>query len=270
PEATIAQRIVRAKRKIRDAAIPYRIPDASELPARLGEVLRVLYLIFNEGYLASTGDAAERRELAKDAEWLTSLLFRLMPDEPEVLGVLALMRLHLARSTARFADDGSLVLLPDQQRSRWDYAAIADATQLLARAERMNRPGTFQLQAAIVAVHAVAPSWEATDWKTIVGLYDALVVIEPTPVVALNRALALAERDGAAAALETIEPLSGRLAGYHLFHAARAELLRRTGRSADARAADERALELTANPAERRLLEARIAQAGSDRSDGPT
>ncbi len=270
PEATIAQRIVRAKRKIRDAAIPYRIPDASELPARLGEVLRVLYLIFNEGYLASTGDAAERRELAKDAEWLTSLLFRLMPDEPEVLGVLALMRLHLARSTARFADDGSLVLLPDQQRSRWDYAAIADATQLLARAERMNRPGTFQLQAAIVAVHAVAPSWTATDWKTIVGLYDALVVIEPTPVVALNRALALAERDGAAAALETIEPLSGRLAGYHLFHAARAELLRRTGRSADARAADERALELTANPAERRLLEARIAQAGSDRSDGPT
>ncbi len=270
PEATIAQRLVRAKRKIRDAAIPYRVPDASELPARLGEVLRVLYLIFNEGYLASTGEAAERRELAKDAEWLTSLLYRLMPDEPEVLGVLVLMRLHLARSAARFADDGSLVLLPDQQRSRWDHAAIADATQLLARAEGMNRPGTFQLQAAIVAVHAVAPSWKATDWATIIGLYDALVVIEPTPVVALNRALALAERDGPAAALEAIEPLSGRLAGYHLFHAARAELLRRTGRSTDARAADERALELTANPAERRLLEGRIAQAGSVRSDGPT
>lgn len=270
PEATIAQRLVRAKRKIRDAAIAYRVPDASELPARLGEVLRVLYLIFNEGYLASTGEAAERRELAKDAEWLTSLLYRLMPDEPEVLGVLALMRLHLARSAARFADDGSLVLLPDQQRSRWDHAAIADATQLLSRAERMNRPGTFQLQAAIVAVHAVAPSWKATDWATIIGLYDALVVIEPTPVVALNRALALAERDGPAAALEAIEPLSGRLAGYHLFHAARAELLRRTGRSTDARAANERALELTANPAERRLLEGRIAQAGSVRSDGPT
>jgi len=270
PEATIAQRLVRAKRKIRDAAIPYRVPDASELPARLGEVLRVLYLIFNEGYLASSGDAGERRELARDAEWLTSLLARLMPDEPETLGLLALMRLHLARSDARFAADGSLVLLPDQDRSLWDQAAIGDAIELLARSERMGRPGSYQLQAAILGVHATSPAWRATSWSAIVGLYDALHRIEPTPVVALNRALALAERDGPADALAAIEPLASRLDGYHLFHAARAELLRRMDRGAEALAADSRALELTENPAERRLLEMRIAQAGSDRSGSPT
>ena len=270
PEATIAQRLVRAKRKIRDAAIPYRVPDAAELPARLGEVLRVLYLVFNEGYLASSGDAGERRELARDAEWLTSLLARLMPDEPEVLGLLALMRLHLARSDARFAPDGSLVLLHEQDRSRWDQSVIGRAIELLARSERMGRPGSYQLQAAILGVHATSPAWSATSWPAIVSLYDALYRIEPTPVVALNRALALAERDGPAEALAAIEPLAARLDGYHLFHAARAELLRRTGRPAEARAADTRALELTENPAERRLLEARIAQAGSDRSGSPT
>ena len=270
PEATIAQRLVRAKRKIRDAAIPYRVPEASELPARLGEVLRVLYLIFNEGYLASSGDAGERRELARDAEWLTSLLARLMPDEPEVLGLLALMRLHLARSDARFGTDGSLVLLPDQDRSQWDLAAIDGAIELLARSERMSRPGSYQLQAAILGVHATSPAWEATSWSAIVSLYDALYRIEPTPVVALNRALALAERDGPDEALATIEPLASRLDGYHLFHAARAELLRRTGRPDEARAADTRALELTENPAERRLLEMRIAQAGRDLSGSPT
>jgi RNA polymerase sigma factor (sigma-70 family) len=270
PEATIAQRLVRAKRKIRDAAIPYRVPDASELPARLGEVLRVLYLIFNEGYLASSGDAGERRDLARDAEWLTSLLARLMPDEPEVLGLLALMRLHLARSDARFAPDGALVLLPDQDRSVWDRAAIGGAVELLRRSERMARPGSYQLQAAILAVHATSPAWPATSWSTIVSLYDALYRIEPTPVVALNRALAIAERDGPADALAAIEPLAPRLDGYHLFHAARAELLRRLDQPEEARAADTRALELTANPAERRLLEMRIAQAGSDRSGSPT
>ena len=270
PEATIAQRLVRAKRKIRDARIPYRVPEPAELPARLGEVLRVLYLIFNEGYLASTGEAAERRYLAQDAEWLTSLLVRLMPDEPEAVGLLALMRLHLARSSARFAADGSLVLLPDQDRSRWDRQAIDEAVGLLGRARRTGRPGSFQLQAAIVAAHAAAPSWRATDWVTIVDLYDALHRLEPTPVVALNRALAVAERDGPAAALAQVEPLAERLGGYHLFHAARAELLRRIGRGEDARAADRRALELTDNPAERRLLRERIRQAGSGRSSGPT
>ena len=260
PEATVAQRIVRAKRKIRDARIPYRVPEAAELPARLGEVLAVLYLVFNEGYLASTGDAPERRELARDAEWLTSLVARLMPDEPEALGLLALMRLHLARADARFAEDGSLVLLPDQDRSRWDGAAIEEAVSLLRRAERMDRPGPYQLQAAILAAHATAPSWQATPWSSVVALYDELHRLSPTPVVALNRALAIAERDGAEAALSALEPLAARLDGYHLFHAARAELLRRTGAVAPAREANRRALELTDNPAERRLLEVRLGE----------
>jgi RNA polymerase sigma factor (sigma-70 family) len=275
PEATIAQRLVRAKRKIRDAAIPYRVPDAAELPARLGEVLTVLYLIFNEGYLASSGAASERRDLARDAEWLTSLVARLMPDEPEALGLLALMRLHLARADARFAADGSLVLLADQDRSRWDHGSIADAVELLRRAERMGRPGTYQLQAAILATHATAPSWAATPWDGIVALYDTLYRLEPTPVVGLNRALALAERDGPGAGLAALAPLGERLESYHLFHAARAELLRRLGLDDEAQDADRRALALTDNPAERRLLEERLNPAGdarmgrrSERRDG--
>jgi RNA polymerase sigma-70 factor (ECF subfamily) len=259
PEATIAQRLVRAKRKIRDARIPYRVPDAAELPARLGEVLSVLYLIFNEGYLASSGEAVERRELARDAEWLTSLVARLMPDEPEVLGLLALMRAHLARADARFAADGAIVLLRDQDRSRWDRAAIVEAERLLRRAEAMNRPGSYQLQAAILITHAGAPTWDATPWREIVPLYDALYRLEPTPVVGLNRALALAERDGPAEGLEALDALGDRLDGYHLFHAARGELLRRLDRTDEARDADRRALELTGNPGERRLLEERLA-----------
>jgi RNA polymerase sigma factor (sigma-70 family) len=258
PEATIAQRLVRAKRKIRDAGIPYRVPEAAELPARLAEVLRVLYLVFNEGYLASSGEAPERRELARDAEWLTSLVARLMPDEPEVLGLLALMRLHLARADARFGPDGSLVLLRDQDRSRWNRAAIQDAAELLARAERMNRPGTYQLQAAILATHGMATSWDATPWASVVALYDGLMAIEPTPVVALNRALALAELDGPERALAEMDPLGDRLDGYHLYHAARGEMLRRIGRGDEADAANRRALSLTSNPAERRLLEQRL------------
>jgi RNA polymerase sigma factor (sigma-70 family) len=259
PEATIAQRLVRAKRKIRDAGIPYRVPEASELPERLEQVLAVLYLVFNEGYLASSGDVVERRSLAADAEWLTSLVVRLMPDEGEPLGLLGLMRLHLARAEARFGPEGSLILLPQQDRSRWHHEAIAAAVTLIERASRMGRRGPYQLQAAIVAVHATSPSYAATDWARIVALYDRLLEVQPMAVVALNRAVALAEERGPAAALATIEPLAARLDGYHLFHATRAELLRRLGRQEEARAADQRALSLTENPGERRLLEERLA-----------
>ncbi len=260
PESTVAQRIVRAKRKIRDAAIPYRVPEPPELPERLDQVLSVLYLVFNEGYLASDGEAVERRDLAREAEWLCSLLVRLMPDEPEPMGLLALARLHLARADSRFTPHGDLVLLTDQDRSRWDRQAIAEAVALLESALRMGRPGPYQLQAAIVACHATAPSFEQTDWREVVALYDRLLELQPTPVVALNRALALAELSGPARALPEVEQLAPALGRYHLFHASRAELLRRLGRVAEARAANREAHALTDNPGERRGLEARLAE----------
>ena len=270
PEATVAQRIVRAKRKIRDAGIPYRMPEPAELPARLDGVLRVLYLIFNEGYLASSGETAERRDLARDAAWLTSLLVRLMPDEPSrwacwrSCAFTSPAPMHASRTTATSSSC----------RTRTDHAGTVARSPRRTRSCAMRcdaaRSGAYQLQAAIVACHAGAASYAATDWHEIVALYDRLLVLEPTPVVALNRAVALAELDGPAAALAELAPLGSRLDGWHLFHAARAELLRRVGRRDEARLAVQRALLLVANPGERRLLEARLDQLGSERSAGPT
>jgi len=263
PEPTLAQRIVRAKRKIVEANISLRRPDVSELPERLGQVLAVLYLVFNEGYLSSGPERATRRDLAEEAGWLTSLIARAVPDEPEVLGLLALMRLHIARSDVRFDDRGRMVLLKDQDRSRWDRGRIADAIRLIERAGAMRRPGPYQLQAAIAALHAEAPSWSATDWPQILRLYDELLAMTSSPVVALNRAIALREVAGPEAALREVERLADDLDRYHLFHATRAELLRDLGRGEEARAADRRALELTENPAERALLAERIATAST-------
>jgi RNA polymerase sigma factor (sigma-70 family) len=257
-EATIAQRITRAKRKITDAGIPYRVPDDDELAARLTEVLTVIYLLFNEGYLTTTGPP-QARDLAEDAEWLASLLRRLMPAEPEVAGLLALIRLHRARAAARFGDDGSLVLLEDQDRSVWDREAIADAVRLLTRAARRQRPGPYQLQAAIVACHAEAASFGDTDWEQIVLLYDMLLHLSPSPVTRLHRAIAVRYATGARAAMAELDDLADALDDYYLYHASRAELLRALGHPDRARAADQRAMELTANPAERAVLRQRLA-----------
>jgi RNA polymerase sigma factor (sigma-70 family) len=258
-EATVAQRIVRAKRKIVDAKIPFRVPERSELGERLEEVLAVLYLMFNEGYLATIGPRAARRDLAEDAEWLASLLERLLPDEPEVLGLQALMRLHLARAAARFDAAGRLVLLQDQDRSSWDRRLIGEGIALVRRAEQLARPaGAYRLQAMIAAAHAMAPSFEATDWPHIVRLYDGLLALAPSPVIRLNRAIALGRVAGPEAALAEVEALRDALDRYHLLHATRAELLRALGRGDEARAADARALTLTENPAERELLARRL------------
>ena len=259
PEATIAQRIVRAKRKIVTAGIPYRVPSGQELGERLDEVLAVLYLMFNEGYLATEG-TTERRDLAADAEWLTSLLVELLPGEPEALGLLALMRLHRARAAARFGADRELVVLARQDRSLWDRETVTAAGEVVIQALQIGRPGPYQLQAAIAACHAEAASWEETDWDQIALLYEKLVDLSPSPVVRLNRAISLSHVLGAAVALHEVEALAGSLDHYHLFHATRAEMLRQLGRTAEAHLADERALQLTRNPAERSLLSERLFQ----------
>jgi RNA polymerase sigma-70 factor, ECF subfamily len=267
PAPTLAQRIVRAKAKIRDARIPYQVPTQAELPERLDAVLRVIYLVFNEGYAASSGASLTRHDLSGEAIRLGRLLIELLGSrgrsaEPEALGLLALMLLHESRRAARTSASGELILLDDQDRSLWDCDRIAEGAQLVERALATRRFGPYTIQAAIAAVHAEAPNAAATDWDEIVGLYDVLARADSSPVIELNRAVAVAMRDGPAAGLALVDAILARgdLSDYRLAHAARAELCRRLGRTAEARTAFERALALTRQEPERRFLERRLAQ----------
>ncbi len=259
PEVTMAQRIVRAKRKIKDTRIPYRVPAEAELPGRLGPVLAVVYLIFNEGYVTTAGSLI-RHDLCAEAVRLARVLAELMPDEPEAQGLLALLLLLHARSAARVTPGGSLTRLADQDRRLWDRDLLAEGQAIMHACVRRGHPGPYQIQAAINAVHSVAPSFDGTDWHAILALYDQLYALTPTPLVALNRAVALAEVGGPAAGLAAIEDLrSPGLDSYYLFHAARADLLRRLRRDAEAAAAYASAGSLTANPVEQAFLDAQRA-----------
>jgi RNA polymerase sigma-70 factor (ECF subfamily) len=261
PAPTLAQRIVRAKAKIRDARIPYQVPTQAELPERLDAALRVIYLVFNEGYAASSGATLTRHDLSAEAIRLGRLLAELLP-EPEARGLLAMMLLHEARRPARASESGELILLENQDRSLWDRKLIAEGIRLVEQALTSRRFGPYTIQAAIAAVHAEAPTAAATDWAEIVGLYDALSRADPSPVIELNRAVAVAMRDGADAGLALVDAILARgdLVDYRLAHAARADLCRRLGKTADARASYERALALTRLEPERRFLEKRLAE----------